>query len=106
MKPKQGVGLSMFGGGVIVNCTAEICSLKSGGEVGFAVQCRRRDFYCSKIIPIFPRQSIFAAVAFFYSGYLLLMWQLLLMVLLGFTGTLCFFVVERMQNFSADLQEY
>uniref|UniRef100_A0A671UFK0 UNC93-like protein MFSD11 n=1 Tax=Sparus aurata TaxID=8175 RepID=A0A671UFK0_SPAAU len=51
-------------------------------------------------------QSIFAAVAFFYSGYLLLMWQLLLMVLLGFTGTLCFFVVERMQNFSADLQEY
>ncbi|XP_070779301.1 UNC93-like protein MFSD11 [Enoplosus armatus] len=51
-------------------------------------------------------QSVFAAVAFFYSGYLLLMWQLLLMVLLGFTGTLCFFVVERMQNFSVDLQEY
>ncbi|KAM7387050.1 hypothetical protein PAMA_009595 [Pampus argenteus] len=51
-------------------------------------------------------QSVFAAVAFFYSGYLLLMWQLLLMVILGFTGTLCFFVVERMQNFSIDLQEY
>ncbi|XP_044037169.1 UNC93-like protein MFSD11 [Siniperca chuatsi] len=51
-------------------------------------------------------QSVFAAVAFFYSGYLLLMWQLLLMVILGFTGTLCFFVVERMQNFSVDLQEY
>ncbi|TKS92155.1 UNC93-like protein MFSD11 [Collichthys lucidus] len=51
-------------------------------------------------------QSIFAAVAFFYSGYLVLMWQLLLMIVLGFTGTLCFFVVERMQNFSADLQEY
>ncbi|XP_060882598.1 UNC93-like protein MFSD11 [Labrus mixtus] len=50
-------------------------------------------------------QSVFAAVAFFYSGYLLLMWQLLLMVVLGFTGTLCFFVVERTQNFSADLQE-
>ncbi|KAM6966944.1 UNC93-like protein MFSD11 [Tautogolabrus adspersus] len=50
-------------------------------------------------------QSVFAAVAFFYSGYLLLMWQLLLMVVLGFTGTLCFFVVERMQNFPADLQE-
>ncbi|XP_070838160.1 UNC93-like protein MFSD11 [Chaetodon trifascialis] len=51
-------------------------------------------------------QSVFAAVAFFYSGYVLLMWQLLLMVILGFTGTLCFFVVERMQNFSVDLQEY
>ncbi|XP_034568223.1 UNC93-like protein MFSD11 [Notolabrus celidotus] len=50
-------------------------------------------------------QSVFAAVAFFYSGYLLLMWQLLMMVALGFTGTLCFFVVERMQNFSAELQE-
>lgn len=51
-------------------------------------------------------QSVFSAVAFFYSGYLLLKWQLLLMVILGFTGTLCFFVVERMQNFSVDLQEY
>ncbi|XP_046894557.1 UNC93-like protein MFSD11 isoform X1 [Hypomesus transpacificus] len=51
-------------------------------------------------------QSIFAAIAFFYSGYLLLTWQLLLMVILGFTGTLCFFMVERMQNFSVDLQEY
>ncbi|XP_041673393.1 UNC93-like protein MFSD11 [Cheilinus undulatus] len=50
-------------------------------------------------------QSVFAAVAFFYSGYLLLMWQLLMMVVLGFTGTLCFFVVERMQNFSTDGQE-
>ncbi|KAI4892196.1 hypothetical protein NFI96_005503 [Prochilodus magdalenae] len=51
-------------------------------------------------------QSIFAAVAFFYSGYLLLTWQLLIMVVLGFIGTLCFFVVERMQNVSADLPEY
>uniref|UniRef100_H3DMM2 Major facilitator superfamily domain containing 11 n=1 Tax=Tetraodon nigroviridis TaxID=99883 RepID=H3DMM2_TETNG len=51
-------------------------------------------------------QSVFAAVAFFYSGYLMLMWQLLLMVILGFSGTLCFFVVERMQNFSIDLQEH
>ncbi|XP_022070122.2 UNC93-like protein MFSD11 [Acanthochromis polyacanthus] len=51
-------------------------------------------------------QSIFAAVAFFYSGYLLLMWQLLLMVILGFAGTLCFFMAERMQNLSLDLQEY
>ncbi|XP_041825387.1 UNC93-like protein MFSD11 [Melanotaenia boesemani] len=51
-------------------------------------------------------QSVSAAVAFFYSGYLLLMWQLLLMVIFGFTGTLCFFVVERMQDFSVDSQEY
>ncbi|XP_056144079.1 UNC93-like protein MFSD11 [Lampris incognitus] len=51
-------------------------------------------------------QSIFAAVAFLYSGYLLLTWQLLFMVVIGFTGTLCFFLVERMQNFSLDLQEY
>ncbi|KAK7940529.1 hypothetical protein WMY93_003855 [Mugilogobius chulae] len=32
-------------------------------------------------------QSVFAAVAFFYSGHLLLMWQLLVMVVLGFSGT-------------------
>ncbi|XP_034449469.1 UNC93-like protein MFSD11 [Hippoglossus hippoglossus] len=50
-------------------------------------------------------QSVFAAVAFFYSGYVLLMWQLLLMVILGFAGTLSFFVVERIQNISVDLQE-
>ncbi|CDQ64087.1 unnamed protein product [Oncorhynchus mykiss] len=50
-------------------------------------------------------QSIFAAVAFFYSGYLQLTWQLLIMVTLGFTGTLCFFMVERIQNFSVDLQQ-
>ncbi|XP_075942516.1 UNC93-like protein MFSD11 [Anarhichas minor] len=51
-------------------------------------------------------QSVFAAVAFFYSGYLLLKWQLLMMVILGFTGTLCFFTVERTQSFSGELQEY
>lgn len=51
-------------------------------------------------------QSVFAAVAFFYGGYLTLMWQLLLMVVLGFGGTLCFFMVERTQNFSIDLQEH
>ncbi|XP_037545069.1 UNC93-like protein MFSD11 [Nematolebias whitei] len=50
-------------------------------------------------------QSVSAAVAFFYSGYLLLMWQLLLLVILGFAGTLCFFIVERMQDFPLDLQE-
>jgi hypothetical protein len=44
-------------------------------------------------------------LAFFYSGYLLLRWQLLLMVILGFTGTLGFFLVERMQNISVDTHE-
>ncbi|XP_067238800.1 UNC93-like protein MFSD11 [Chanodichthys erythropterus] len=39
-------------------------------------------------------QSITAAVAFFYSNYLLLQWQLLIMVLVGFLGTINFFVVE------------
>ncbi|XP_015215546.1 UNC93-like protein MFSD11 isoform X2 [Lepisosteus oculatus] len=51
-------------------------------------------------------QSVCAAVAFFYSNYLLLSWQLLLMVILGFAGTLCFFLVEKTQGMSADLQEY
>ncbi|PNJ88123.1 MFSD11 isoform 9 [Pongo abelii] len=39
-------------------------------------------------------QSICAAVAFFYSNYLLLHWQLLVMVIFGFFGTLSFFTVE------------
>ncbi|XP_006635161.1 UNC93-like protein MFSD11 [Lepisosteus oculatus] len=39
-------------------------------------------------------QSISAAVAFFYSNYLLLQWQLLIMVLAGFFGTLTFFMAE------------
>ncbi|XP_077383935.1 UNC93-like protein MFSD11 [Festucalex cinctus] len=46
-------------------------------------------------------QSVFAAVAFFYSGDTLLMWQLLLMVVLGFSGTLCFFVAERLHDVDA-----
>uniref|UniRef100_F6PZM6 UNC93-like protein MFSD11 n=1 Tax=Callithrix jacchus TaxID=9483 RepID=F6PZM6_CALJA len=39
-------------------------------------------------------QSICAAVAFFYSNYLLLHWQLLVMVIFGFSGTISFFTVE------------
>uniref|UniRef100_A0A8C2V7P9 UNC93-like protein MFSD11 n=1 Tax=Chinchilla lanigera TaxID=34839 RepID=A0A8C2V7P9_CHILA len=39
-------------------------------------------------------QSICAAVAFFYSNYLLLHWQLLVMVVFGFLGTISFFTVE------------
>ncbi|XP_011898176.1 PREDICTED: UNC93-like protein MFSD11 [Cercocebus atys] len=40
------------------------------------------------------RGSICAAVAFFYSNYLLLHWQLLVMVIFGFFGTISFFTVE------------
>ncbi|XP_061761263.1 UNC93-like protein MFSD11, partial [Nerophis ophidion] len=47
-------------------------------------------------------QSVFAALAFFYSGDVMLTWQLLLMVILGFGGTLCFFMVERMYNFTTE----
>ncbi|KAJ8254489.1 hypothetical protein COCON_G00211010 [Conger conger] len=39
-------------------------------------------------------QSIMAALAFFYSNYLLLHWQLLIMVGVGFLGTLTFFTTE------------
>uniref|UniRef100_A0A8C3YPJ6 UNC93-like protein MFSD11 n=1 Tax=Catagonus wagneri TaxID=51154 RepID=A0A8C3YPJ6_9CETA len=39
-------------------------------------------------------QSICAAVAFFYSNYLLLHWQLLVMVMFGFFGAISFFTVE------------
>uniref|UniRef100_A0A8C6ZV66 UNC93-like protein MFSD11 n=1 Tax=Nothoprocta perdicaria TaxID=30464 RepID=A0A8C6ZV66_NOTPE len=39
-------------------------------------------------------QSICAAVAYFYSNYFLLQWQLLIMVVVGFFGTVTFFVVE------------
>ncbi|XP_071750491.1 UNC93-like protein MFSD11 [Centroberyx gerrardi] len=39
-------------------------------------------------------QSIMAALAFGYSNYLLLHWQLLILVLVGFLGSLSFFVAE------------
>ncbi|NXN54469.1 MFS11 protein, partial [Rynchops niger] len=39
-------------------------------------------------------QSICAAVAYFYSNYFLLQWQLLIMVAVGFFGTITFFTVE------------
>ncbi|XP_029996675.1 UNC93-like protein MFSD11 [Sphaeramia orbicularis] len=39
-------------------------------------------------------QSIMAAVAFSYSNFLLLHWQLLILVLVGFLGTMTFFVAE------------
>ncbi|XP_047428400.1 UNC93-like protein MFSD11 [Mugil cephalus] len=40
-------------------------------------------------------QSIMAALAFFYSNYLLLHWQLLILVVAGFLGSVTFFAVER-----------
>ncbi|XP_061837518.1 UNC93-like protein MFSD11 [Nerophis lumbriciformis] len=40
-------------------------------------------------------QSILAALAFFYSNFLLLHWQLLILVVVGFLGTLTFFSAER-----------
>lgn len=42
----------------------------------------------------FPFQSVSAAIAFFYSNYLFLQWQLLIMVIVGFFGTISFFTVE------------
>uniref|UniRef100_A0A3B4ZLS9 Major facilitator superfamily domain containing 11 n=1 Tax=Stegastes partitus TaxID=144197 RepID=A0A3B4ZLS9_9TELE len=39
-------------------------------------------------------QSIMAALAFFYSNYLLLHWQLLILVVAGFLGSVTFFVAE------------
>lgn len=41
-------------------------------------------------------QSIMAAVAFSYSNYLLLHWQLLILVVVGFLGTVTFFMVEAL----------
>ncbi|XP_029014137.1 UNC93-like protein MFSD11 [Betta splendens] len=41
-------------------------------------------------------QSIMAALAFFYSNYLLLHWQLLILVLAGFLGSMTFFMAERL----------
>ncbi|KAM6966689.1 UNC93-like protein MFSD11 [Tautogolabrus adspersus] len=41
-------------------------------------------------------QSIMAALAFFYSNYLLLHWQLLILVVMGFLGSMTFFMAEAM----------
>ncbi|XP_053565544.1 UNC93-like protein MFSD11 [Bombina bombina] len=55
-------------------------------------------FYAEDSAPAFAIfkfvQSISAAVAFFYSNYLLLQWQLFIMVILGFFGTIAFFFAE------------
>ncbi|XP_060945346.1 UNC93-like protein MFSD11 [Limanda limanda] len=51
-------------------------------------------------------QSIMAALAFFYSNYLLLHWQLLILVLSGFLGTISFFVAEGWAESSRRATDY
>nr|XP_057905607.1 UNC93-like protein MFSD11 [Doryrhamphus excisus] len=51
-------------------------------------------------------QSILAALAFFYSNFLLLHWQLLILVLVGLLGTLTFFTAERLAQASWQDSDY
>ncbi|XP_033121361.1 UNC93-like protein MFSD11 [Anneissia japonica] len=47
-------------------------------------------------------QSLAAAAGFFYSNHLVLHWQLLILVIFGTMGTLCFFKVERIASDASD----
>ncbi|KAM9843407.1 UNC93-like protein MFSD11 [Aulostomus maculatus] len=51
-------------------------------------------------------QSITAALAFFYSNYLLLHWQLLILVLVGFLGSMTFFVAEWLAESGRQESDY
>lgn len=51
-------------------------------------------------------QSIMAALAFYYSNYLLLHWQLLILVLVGSLGTVTFFKAEHMAESSRRESDY
>nr|XP_046270715.1 UNC93-like protein MFSD11 [Scatophagus argus] len=51
-------------------------------------------------------QSIMAALAFFYSNYLLLHWQLLILVVAGFLGSVTFFMAEGMAESSRRESDY
>ncbi|XP_041828362.1 UNC93-like protein MFSD11 isoform X2 [Melanotaenia boesemani] len=51
-------------------------------------------------------QSITAAVAFFYSNYLLLHWQLLILVIVGFLGSISFFVADWVAESSKRDSDY
>ncbi|XP_028268141.1 UNC93-like protein MFSD11 [Parambassis ranga] len=51
-------------------------------------------------------QSIMAALAFFYSNYLLLHWQLLILVVVGFLGSMSFFVAEWVAESSRRASDY
>lgn len=55
---------------------------------------------------LFPLQSIMAALAFFYSNYLLLHWQLLILVVVGFLGSMSFFVAEWVAESSRRASDY
>ncbi|XP_039632145.1 UNC93-like protein MFSD11 [Polypterus senegalus] len=50
-------------------------------------------------------QSISSAIAFLYSNYILLSWQLLILVIFGFIGTICFFLVERIEDLTLNLRD-
>lgn len=47
-----------------------------------------------------------AALAFFYSNYLLLHWQLLILVVAGFLGSITFFMVERIAETNRPDSDY
>ncbi|XP_041061999.1 UNC93-like protein MFSD11 isoform X2 [Carcharodon carcharias] len=51
-------------------------------------------------------QSISAAVAFGYSNYLVLSWQLLILTSFCFFGTLSFFTVKKIEDNASDLQDF
>uniref|UniRef100_A0A3Q1ERI1 Major facilitator superfamily domain containing 11 n=1 Tax=Acanthochromis polyacanthus TaxID=80966 RepID=A0A3Q1ERI1_9TELE len=51
-------------------------------------------------------QSIMAALAFYYSNYLLLHWQLLILVIAGFLGSVTFFVAEGVAQSSRRESDY
>ncbi|XP_063077592.1 UNC93-like protein MFSD11 [Engraulis encrasicolus] len=51
-------------------------------------------------------QSIMAAVAFLYSNYLLLHWQLLILVLSCFLGTITFFLAEKIALQTRETTDY
>uniref|UniRef100_UPI0037E8D2BB UNC93-like protein MFSD11 n=1 Tax=Semicossyphus pulcher TaxID=241346 RepID=UPI0037E8D2BB len=51
-------------------------------------------------------QSIMAALAFFYSNYLLLHWQLLILVVSGFLGSMTFFMAEAQAESSRRESDY
>lgn len=55
---------------------------------------------------LFPLQSIMAALAFFYSNYLLLHWQLLILVVAGFLGSITFFAAEWRAESSRRASDY
>lgn len=47
-----------------------------------------------------------AALAFFYSNYLMLHWQLLILVVTGFLGTITFFMADRLAESNRRESDY